>query len=137
MSSFNELLQSYVNRDYDDLVDLARSAVDDLMPMLQRTQTEVNAGVLVYSAIMAAVAADGKLTPLENKFLRDVLSFTDEEINIMLNNYYSGIADAVDAFFDNATTDIKAAMLVLVTATAAIDEKISREETAYIKRLMA
>ena len=102
MSSFNELLQSYVNRDYDDLVDLARSAVDDLMPMLQRTQTEVNAGVLVYSAIMAAVAADGKLTPLENKFLRDVLSFTDEEINIMLNKSF-GFKHCIALHFEIAT----------------------------------
>ena len=43
--------------------------------------------------------------------------------------------DLVDHFVDNMGDDTKADAIMLITAIASVDEKISREETAFIRRL--
>ena len=137
MSNFNELMQKYVNTDYPVLVDLAKEAVVRVMPYCKMVDTQYNGNYMLASLILSAIGADGKLTGLESKMLSDVMGLNADEINKLISMYDSRMADLVDHFADNMSVDTKADTLMLVTVFAAVDEKISKEETAFIKKLMA
>ncbi len=137
MSSFKALLQDYVNRDYEDLVRISRIAAEDLLPELDGAELQISNDALVLGAVLSAVAADGKLSERERSFMKDVLKIDDDSVDDLICKYDSRMADAVDNFVDASVTSVKANMLIIVTAVAAIDERISREETTLIKKLMA
>ena len=137
MSSFNELMQKYVNTDYEVLVDLAKEAVRRLMPYCQKVDPDHNGNYMLASLILSAIGADGVLTTLESKMLSDVMGLNAEEIKKLIAMFDNRMADLADHFADNMNEDTKADTLMLITVLAAVDEKISKEETAFIKKLMA
>lgn len=137
MSSFNELMQKYVNTDYQVLVDLAKEAVRRLMPYCQKVDPDHNGNYMLASLILSAIGADGVLTGLESKMLSDVMGLNTEEIKKLISMFDNRMADLADHFADNMNEDTKADTLMLITVLAAVDEKISKEETAFIKKLMA
>ena len=137
MSSFNELMQKYVNTDYEVLVDLAKEAVRRLMPYCQKVDPDHNGNYMLASLILSAIGADGVLTALESKMLSDVMGLNAEEIKKLIAMFDNRMADLADHFADNMNADTKADTLMLITVLAAVDEKISKEETAFIKKLMA
>jgi hypothetical protein len=137
MSSFNELMQKYVNTDYEVLVDLAKEAVRRLMPYCQKVDPDHNGNYMLASLILSAIGADGVLTTLESKMLSDVMGLNTEEIKKLIAMFDNRMADLADHFADNMNADTKADTLMLITVLAAVDEKISKEETAFIKKLMA
>ena len=55
----------------------------------------------------------------------------------LIKMYDSRMADLANHFVDNLGIDVKADAMMLITAIAAVDEKISREETGLIKKLLA
>lgn len=135
MSSFNELMQKYVNTDYPVLVDLGKEAIRHLMPACKAVDTEYNGYYMLTSMILSAVAADGVLSALERKMLRDIMDIDDSSIQKLISLYDSKMADLVNHFADNMGDELKANTIMLVTVFASADEKISREETAFIRRL--
>ena len=137
MSSFNELMQKYVNTDYEVLVDLAKEAVRRLMPYCQKVDPDHKGNYMLASLILSAIGADGVLTALESKMLSDVMGLNTEEIKKLIAMFDIRMADLADHFADNMNADTKADTLMLITVLAAVDEKISKEETAFIKKLMA
>lgn len=137
MSSFNELMQKYVNTDYQVLVDLAKEAVRRLMPYCQKVDPDHNGNYMLASLILSAIGADGVLTGLESKMLSDVMGLNTEEIKKLISMFDNRMTDLADHFADNMNEDTKADTLMLITVLAAVDEKISKEETAFIKKLMA
>ena len=137
MSSFNELMQKYVNTDYEVLVDLAKEAVRRLMPYCQKVDPDHKGNYMLASLILSAIGADGVLTALESKMLSDVMGLNTEEIKKLIAMFDNRMADLADHFADNMNADTKADTLMLITVLAAVDEKISKEETAFIKKLMA
>ena len=137
MSSFNELMQKYVNTDYEVLVDLAKEAVRRLMPYCKKVDPDHNGNYMLASLILSAIGADGVLTALESKMLSDVMGLNTEEIKKLIAMFDIRMADLADHFADNMNADTKADTLMLITVLAAVDEKISKEETAFIKKLMA
>ena len=137
MSSFNELMQKYVNTDYEVLVDLAKEAVRRLMPYCKKVDPDHNGNYMLASLILSAIGADGVLTTLESKMLSDVMGLNTEEIKKLIAMFDNRMADLADHFADNMNADTKADTLMLITVLAAVDEKISKEETAFIKKLMA
>ena len=136
MTSFNELMQKYVNTDYDVLVDLAKEAVNRLMPYCQKVDTKYNGNYMLVSLILTAIGADGKLTPLESKMLQDVMGLSKDNIAKLIGMYDSKMPELANYFADNMGEDIKADTMMLVTAIAAVDEKICKEETAFIRKLI-
>ena len=135
MSTFNELLQNFVNKDYPELRDLAMEATVRLKVPCRAVDPEYDGNYMLCSLILSAIAADGVLTALEKKLLSDVLGLDESGIQTMISMYDSQMPDLVDHFVDNMGDDTKADAIMLITAIASVDEKISREETAFIRRL--
>lgn len=136
MATFDELMQKYVNSDYDTLVLLAQKALVDLLPACKVVDKENDGLFMATSIILAAIGADGVLTGLEKKMLKDALGLNDETIQKFIIMYDKKMVELVDAFADNTNDDIKSAVLMLITAVAAVDETISRQETALIRKIM-
>lgn len=137
MSSFNELMQKYVNTDYSVLTDLAREAVRRLQPACKKVDPEHNGNYMLTSILLSAIGADGQLTALEKKMLQDVMGLNDAEITKLIGMYNAQMADLCNHFADNMGEDTKADTIMLITCIASVDEKISKEETAFIKKLFA
>ncbi len=137
MATFNELMQKYVNSDYETLVQLGQRALANLIPACKAVDKENNGLFMATSIILAAIGADGVLTGLEKKFLADALGQNEATIQKFISLYDSRMAELVDRFADASNEDVKANILMLVTSVAAVDEKISREETALIKKILA
>ena len=135
MSTFNELMQNFVNKDYPELRDLATEATVRLKAPCRAVDPEYDGNYMLCSLILSAIAADGVLTALEKKLLSDVLGLDESGIQKMISMYDSQMPDLVDHFVDNMGDDTKADAIMLITAIASVDEKISREETAFIHRL--
>lgn len=136
MATFNELMQKYVNSDYETLVKLAQQALINVLPACKAVDPDNDGLFMATSIILAAIGADGVLTGLEKKMLSDALGQDDETIQKFIKLYDSRMADLVDKFADALKDDLKADVCMLVTAVAAVDEKISREETALIRKIL-
>ena len=135
MATFNELMQKYVNTDYEVLVNLAKQAVSNLMPFCKAVDTQHNGFYMLTALVLSAVGSDGVLTALEHKMLCDVFGFDNETVQKLIAMYDSKMAALADHFADNMGTEVKADTIMLVTAFAAVDEKISKEETQFIRKL--
>ncbi len=135
MTSFNELMQKYVNTDYEVLADLAKEAVKRLMPACKQVDPQNDGNFMLMSFILSAVGADGVLTALEKQLLRDVMGLDDAGIQKLISMYDSKMPELVDYFADNMGDDLKADAIMLVTVFASVDEKICKEETAFIRKL--
>lgn len=135
MSTFNELMQKYVNTDYEVLVDLAKEAVKRLMPYCRTVDPDHNGNYMLASLILSAIGADGTLTVLESKMLGDVMGLNKEEIQKLIGMYDSRMPELANHFADNMSEDTKADAIMLITTIASVDEKISKEETALIRKL--
>ena len=134
---FNELMQKWVNTDYKELAEMAKIAVAKLMPACKAVDEQYKGNYMLASLVLTAIGADGVLTALESKLLGDVLGLDQDGVQRLIKMYDSRMADLADHFVDNLGTDVKADALMLITAIAAVDEKISREETGLIKKLLA
>lgn len=135
MTTFNELMQKYVNTDYPVLLDLAREAIRRLTPACKQVDPEHNGYYMLASIILSAVGRDGVLSGLEKKLLMESTGITDTEVSKLLKMYDPQMPDLVNHFCDNMGDDLKADTIMLVTIFCAVDEKISKEETAFIKKL--
>ena len=134
---FNELMQKWVNSDYNELAEMAKIAVVKLMPACKAVDEQHNGNYMLASLVLTAIGADGVLTALERKLLGDVLGLNQDGVQKLIKMYDSRMADLANHFVDNLGIDVKADALMLITAIAAVDEKISREETGLIKKLLA
>ncbi len=133
---FNEFLQAFVNKPYDQLVDIAKNAIGKLHPACAAVDTDNNGFFMLTSIILTAIGADGTLTDKERAFLRDVLGISDETISKYIKLYDKKMVDLVDSFADDLNTEIKSHVMMLVLSIMCVDEKISREETALIRKLL-
>ena len=135
MSGFNELMQKYVNTDYEVLVDLAKEALKRLMPHCEAVDPQHDGNYMLASLILSAIGADGVLSALESKMLGDVLGLDQAAIQKLIDMYDSQMPGLVDYFADNMGDDTKADAIMLIAVFAAVDEKICKEETAFIRKL--
>lgn len=135
MSTFNELMQKYVNTDYEVLVSLAKEAVKRVLPACKKVDPEHDGCYMLASILLSAIGADGVLTQLEKKMLRDVMYLDDDGIQKLLAMYDGRMQELVDHFADNMGDELKADTIMLITVFASVDEKISREETQFIRKL--
>lgn len=135
MRSFNELMQKYVNTDYAVLVELAKEAVRRLKPHCELVDPEHNGNFMMASLILVGIGADRVLTDLESSMLKDVLDLDENEIQALIGMYNDQMEYLVNHFADNMGEDVKADTIMLVTIFAAVDEKISKEETEFIRKL--
>ena len=136
MATLNELLQDFVNRDYEELVAIGKIAFAKVHPVLCKIDAENNGYFLMTNVLLSAIGADGKLTDLESKWLKDVAGLDDNAIDTLLKLYNTKTEDVTDALFDNAPETLRADLLMLVLSIMAVDEKIAYQETAFLAKLM-
>lgn len=134
--SFNDTLQNLVNKDYDELLGFAKIAIGKIYPACQAVDEENKGVFMMTSIILSAIAADGKLTAIEKKFLKELLDLSDEQIDQYIGMYDSRMAELTNKFADALTAELKADVVMLVASVAACDEKISCEETAFLAKLL-
>ena len=134
---FGALMQEFVNKDYDELLALAKQAVTRVLPVC-KTVDEQNNGIGALTAILlSSVAADGKLTRLEAQFLSDITGLDAAGVDKLTDMYSGKMVELTDLLADKFSQETKADIMVLVTCLAACDETISREETAFLRQIMA
>ena len=121
MATFNELMQKYVNEDYSTLVVMAQKAMTNLLTVCKRVDADNDGFMMLSSLVLSAIGADGTLTALERKFLRDVMGLSDENISKYIKMYSSKMAELADHFADNMSTDIKADTAMLIICICACD----------------
>lgn len=134
--SFQDTLQNLVNKDYDELMGFAKIAIAELYPAC-KVVDEDNGGVfMMTSIILSAIAADGKLTGIEKKFLMELLDLDEDKLNTLIGMHDARMADLTDNFADALPAEMKAHVVMLVATIAACDETISREETAFLAKIL-
>ena len=138
MSKFEELLQQYVNKDYAELMLIAKTTLNSLLPYCHRINPQENGDKAIALCIMlAALGADRVLSPLERKFMCELLSLDEESFDTIIKSYTPQTSDLTDQIADKNGDLVKEKILTLVLCIAACDEKIAHEETAFIRRILA
>jgi hypothetical protein len=139
-STFNDLLQDFVNKSYEELVSIANGALEVIVEGLNKVSGEANAADLILPFIATTLAVDGQYTQLEHNFLNAVIdgSLTYEEGKNCMQAYYNvEIFELVDKMIDACGQELKNAFVIFCLCFAAVDETITREEGAYIAKLLA
>ena len=138
----NDFLQDMVNKSYDELLDMARGGLQVIVPKLQaRVDDEDMPAQLLIMLMFTALAADGKASDLEAKFISDLFPGTSYSAAKEATSAHYGekMAELTDKFVDacNDDPELRAALITFTCIFLAVDETISRDEVAFLKRLMA
>lgn len=139
MADLNQILQDLVNEDYDTLVGMAQSSIVDLLPIFNDIAEDGDGKNAIIALFATSLAVDGKLTDLEYKFVCDVLGgdFTYDEVKDIVQIHYNDeMIEAINGLADSCPTDLKSKLVVLCGAFLAVDETISRDEVAFIIKLL-
>ena len=138
--TFEELLQIYVNKDYKELVSQAASSVNQVLPYIRQAYAgKLESDTACLAIIATTLAVDNEFTPLEYKFLCDIItvnaSYEEVKATVMQCGNDNNIA-VTDYIFDNAPAEIKGALLNLCLCIVSIDEHITPREAAFLKLLV-
>lgn len=134
---FNTLMQEFVNKSYEELLSLAKQAVVNVLPACKAVDQDHDGIAMLTAILLSAVAADGKLTRLEAQFLSDITGLDAEGIDKLTDMYTGKMVDVTDLLADKGGDELKANICMLIVCLASCDETISREETAFIRQIMA
>jgi hypothetical protein len=138
-SKYDQLLQDFVNKSYEELTDFASSLVSPICQGLESISGDQDAIDFFITVIFSTMAVDGCFTELEYRFLNDVFN---------LNRSYDSLKEQVQSYYDDewisianqivdvVDEDTKTRLITFCLCLAAIDEKISREENAFIQMLI-
>ena len=140
MASFNEILQNYVDKSYDELLFLARENIAEVTPdLVCFFEGKEDAAKALMIIVSACLGADGKLTALEAKFLKDLLGTDDDCESTMQMVATLGddeSRDLTDRLADALSADKKASLVSFCLCFLAVDETIHRDEVAFVVKLM-
>lgn len=139
MEQYNQLLQNYVNAPYSTLLAVANDSLSKIMPIFNEVAKDGNGASIVLPFICTALAVDGKFTELEYRFVKDLLGIDqtyDYFKNVVQQFYTTEYINAVDELIDACPDQLKTALLSFCITFVAVDEHISREENAFIAKLM-
>lgn len=138
--TFNDLLQDFVDKPYEELVSIANGALEVIVDGFSKINTESKPSDFIIPFIATTLASDGKYTQLEHNFLNTVLETDisyDDSKHFVQSYYNEEIFDLVDQMIDACGQDLKNALVIFCLCFAAVDETITREEGAYIAKLLA
>lgn len=141
MATLQEIYRNYVNLSYGELLTIARGEFDKLSSYFHEgfrgnTETACQALLLFVSTV---IGADGKLTALESRFLNDLIGQEDnyeDTFNVVSALSSEETRELADNLIDALSFEAKAAALTVALCFCAVDETISRDEIAYLERLM-
>lgn len=135
--TLHEILQDFVNEPYENLVAMAKEAILELGPIFKDISKDGNGSQALVAFMATSLAVDGKLSELEYKFVCDILGdFTYDEVKALAAMHYSDeMVAALDELADSCPTELKSKLVLFCCCFLAVDETISREEVAFVKRL--
>lgn len=136
----NELLQEFVNLSYEDILAIARERLGELLPVFNQAAKDGDGAKFALLLMGTSLAVDGKLTEKEYNFVNDLLGnkFTYDETKQMVELHYNAdFLELADQVVDSCSGALKASLLTFCTCFLAVDETISRDEVAFIKKLLA
>ena len=139
MSSFNQLMQKYVNMSYEDLLGMAQYSLSQFIGSIVDDAGAQDASKIIAVMTAACLGADGKLSALENKFFNDLLDCNDSYADNLAFVQSLGDDEArklVDNLVDRLSGNEKAAAISFCLCFLAVDETITRDEVAFIDRLI-
>lgn len=137
--TLNELLQDFVNEPYGNLVGMAKQSISDLLPVFNELAEDGQGSKFVVAFIGTSLAVDGQLSELEYRFVCDVLDgqFSYDEVKGLASAHYSGeMINAIDGLVDACPVELKSALITFCCCFLAVDETISREEVAFVQKLL-
>lgn len=138
--TYEQLMQNYVNAPYSVLLSVARESLNKVMPVFNRLADDGNGASIVLPFICTTLAVDGRFTELEYRFVKDVtgVSQSYDDFKSVVQNFYSDEwVRSIDKVIDACPSDVKDSLLSFCLAFVAVDETITREENAFIAKLMA
>ena len=116
---------------------LAKQAVVRVLPVCKSVDEQNNGIAALTGILLSAIAADGKLTRLEAQFLSDITGLDAAGVDKLTDMYTGKMVELTDLLADKFSKEVKADIMILVTCLAACDETISREETAFLRQILA
>ena len=139
-NGYSDLLQKIVNLSYEELLRFAETALVRVMPFFNSVAKDGKGGTFALPFICTALAADGSFTELEHRFVNELLgtSYSYDQFKAVVQDYYTDEwFDAVDGLTDTCPDDLKSDLVLFCLTFVAVDERISKEENAFIAKLMA
>ena len=139
MANLNQLLQKYVNMSYEELLDMAKFSLSQFLDVLLENSGADGASKVCAVMTAACLGADGKLSALEHKFFNDLLNSDDsydENLAFVQSLGTEEARELVDGMVDAMSSDHKAAAVSFCLCFLAVDETITRDEVAFINRLI-
>lgn len=134
----NEVLQDYVNLSYGELLSVAAHAAKTVIPFFNSAVEDGDGAIFTISFIGVSLASDGQLTSLEKKFVCDLFNVDGATVDGIFKSINSEIIRIVHEVFDSIPTDeVKAALLSFCACFLAVDERVTREEFAFLQKLIA
>lgn len=144
MADFKYVLQKYVDMSYEELLDTGKDAFDRLLPALKRffkgfpgkQDPTITIMVLLFAN---ALGADGQLSQKEMAYANAVLN-ADHSAEVWTSlirlNRGPDSEELLNQLLDALSPEDAADMAAFLLCLLAVDETISREETALFRRLM-
>lgn len=132
-----ELLVEYVNKSYEELLEMAKYAIGKTYELLADMDQENVTKMLIFF-LAASLGSDGQLTALERKFVAELLNADPNGLDQLMEGGRSPeVLQLVDNLFDSAPQELKPVLLMYVTAFVCVDESVNRGEFEFVQRLLA
>lgn len=133
----NEILQDFVNKDYNELLSIAKRASADILPYCEKWDKTDEGAFLLLNILIASVNADGKISDLECKFIAELTGSTQETVRAVGVEILPELAENfVDLFVDSLELKEKSIAFTLIAAILACDKRIIVEENRFIRRIV-
>ena len=129
-----DILQNIVNEPYENLVNIAKTAIEDIAPFFNEQSNDGRGIKILLEILCTCMAVDGKLTSLEHRFFCDVFVDidSDELVKILTDFNADEVIDNTNAFVDSLPSNIKSKIMTFCACIMAVDETITEREVAVI-----
>lgn len=138
--NLNDILQDLVNEPYESLLNMAKVALSNVLPVFKESIGEENAVKCAVAIFATCIGVDGELTELEIKFIKDIYNntITESDIKGLVVNYRNdeGI-QLVNNLVDSCSHSLKSQLLILCGCFLAVDERFTSQEIAFMHLLAA
>lgn len=138
MQLLNEILERYLEYDYDELVRRAEKDVEILLPVFDKLASDHNGRPYIMIFMCTALASDGYFSNTEYKFINDLMGFDREYAEKLIEKHKDVRAiELSDRVFDLCNESIKAVLVDFCLCFLAVDNEIADKEREFIARLLA
>jgi hypothetical protein len=131
---WNDMMQKMVNREREELMLIAKTALDEVIGIFRNRYPNDWTRLTLY-VIASALAADRTLTVEERQFVGELLNVSPKRVQELAYDHDDRVDMTVKKLGDSLTQKDFEAMLELVLALIACDQKISWQENKFAQWL--